>query len=157
MLDEIDQQLITLLQEDSNLSNVALATKVELKASTVYERVKKLEKRGAIKGYVALVDADIIGKPILAFIQLTIGSTSDFTQSKQDVGAVCARESDVLECHALAGVDDYLLKVRAANTQELEALIGRIRSNARVTNSVTTIVLSSFKETQKLMPAAGGE
>jgi len=98
MLDNIDHMILQLLQEDSNLSNAALAEKVGLKASTVYERVKKLERRGVIKGYVALV----------------------------------------------------LLKVRATNTQDLELIIAKIRSNATVANSVTSIVLSSFKETLKL-------
>ena len=53
MLDKVDHQILKLLQEDSNISNAALAEQVGLKASTVYERVKKLEKRGVIKGYVA--------------------------------------------------------------------------------------------------------
>lgn len=153
MFDKIDLLIIQLLQEDSNISNAALAEKVGEKASTVYERVKKLEKKGVIKGYVALVEPEAVGKPILAFVRLMIGATSDFTKSKQDVGTVCSSEPDVLECHALAGEDDYLLKVRAASTKELEALIGRIRSNAEVTNSVTTIALSSFKETQQITPA----
>ena len=153
MLDKIDHKILQLLQEDSNLSNAALAEKVGLKASTIYERVKKLEKKKIIKGYVALVDPDTVGKPILAFIRLTVGSTPDFMKSKHSVADVCLREPSVLECHALAGHDDYLLKVRAANTQELELIIARIRSNATVANSVTSIVLSSFKETLKLTPS----
>lgn len=155
MFDKIDLLIIQLLQEDSNISNAALSEKLGVKASTVYERVKRLEKKGVIRGYVALVDPESIGKPILAFVRLIIGATSNFTKSKQDVGTVCSSEPDVLECHALAGEDDYLLKVRAASTKELEALIGRIRSNAEVTNTVTTIALSSYKETQRLMPVNG--
>ena len=157
MLDKTDLQIVQLLQDDSNSSNAALSSKLGLKASTVYERVKKLEKKRVIKGYVALIDADAIGKPILAFVQLMVGATSDFTKAKQEIATICSREPDVLECHALAGEDDYLLKVRAASTKELEALIGRIRSNATVSNSVTTIALSSFKETQKMMPAGVDE
>lgn len=153
MLDKIDLQIVLLLQENSKLSNAALSEKLGLKASTVYERVRKLEKKGVIKGYVALVDAEAIGKPILAFVRLMVGATADFSKSKQTIGEICSREPDVLECHALAGEDDYLLKVRSANTKELEVLIGRIRSNTNVSTSVTTIVLSSFKETQKLAPA----
>lgn len=152
MVDKTDQQIIQVLQEDSKISNAALSQKLGLKASTVYERVKRLEKRGVIRGYVALVDADAIGKPILAFVRLIVGTTTDFTKSKHDIADICSREPDVLECHALAGEDDYLLKVRSANTKELEALIGRIRSNSNVSNSVTTIALSSFKETQKMTP-----
>lgn len=132
---------------------MALADKVGLTSSTVHERVKKLEKRGIIKGYVALINAQAVGKPILAFIRLVVGATSDFSQSKQDVAQVCLTEPDVLECHALAGEDDYLLKVRAADTEALEKLIERIRSNTQISNSVTSIVLSSFKDTLKVEPA----
>ncbi|MEM7125165.1 MAG: Lrp/AsnC family transcriptional regulator [Chloroflexota bacterium] len=155
MLDKTDRQIVQLLQDDSNLSNAALSEKLGLKASTVYERVKKLEKRRVITGYIALVDPEAMGKPILAFVRLVIGSTTDFTKVKEDIAEVCSAEPDVLECHALAGEDDYLLKVRAATTKDLEALIARIRSNTNVLNTVTTIVLSSFKETQKLMPVTG--
>ena len=153
MIDKIDHQIISVLQENSNLSNAALAKKVGLKTSTAYERVKKLERRGTIKGYVALIDAEAMGKPILAFIRLIVGLTADFTESKQSVVHACSIEPDVLECHALAGEDDYLLKVRAADTAELETLIERIRSNAQVSNSVTSIVLSSIKDGHAVLPA----
>jgi Lrp/AsnC family leucine-responsive transcriptional regulator len=152
MLDKTDRKIIGILQENSRLSNAALAEKVGLKASTLYERVKKLERNGYIKGYKALVDPDLLGKPILAFVKLIVGYTADFFESKQTVAEVCNLEPDVLECHSLAGEDDYLLKVRVANTKELEKLIGRIRSNAPVANSVSTIVLSSFKDTIAIQP-----
>lgn len=152
MLDKTDQKIIEILQEDSRLSNAALAEKVGLKASTLYERVKKLERNGYIKGYKALVDPDLLGKPILAFVKLVVGFTSNFSESKKTVVEVCQLEPDVLECHSLAGEDDYLLKVRVASTKELEKLIGRIRSKADVSNSVSTIVLSSFKDTITIHP-----
>ncbi|MEM7345113.1 MAG: Lrp/AsnC family transcriptional regulator [Chloroflexota bacterium] len=154
MLDKIDRQIISLLQDNHRLSNVALAEKIGLTASTTHERVKKLEKKGIIEGYVARVNPVALGKPILAFIRLVVGSTSNFSQSKQSIADVCLAEPDVLECHALASEDDYILKVRAANTMELEQLIERIRSRAQISNSVTSIVLSSFKETLKLEPAS---
>lgn len=152
MLDKTDRKIIEILQEDSRLSNAALAEKVGLKASTLYERVKKLERNGYIKGYQALVDPELLGKPILAFVKLVVGFTPDFSKSKLTISEVCNREPDVLECHSLAGEDDYLLKVRVANTKELEKLIGRIRSQADVSNSVSTIVLSSFKDISTITP-----
>jgi Lrp/AsnC family transcriptional regulator, leucine-responsive regulatory protein len=64
MIDEIDHQIISLLQENARLSNAALAENVGLTTSTVHERVKKLEKKGIIKGYVAMVDAEALGSPL---------------------------------------------------------------------------------------------
>ena len=151
MIDEVDRQLIDLLQTDARFSNAALAEKVGLTTSTVYDRVKKLEQKGIIKGYVALVDAGALGKPITAFIRLTVGSAStDYRQSKNSVTSICQAEPDVLECHGVAGEDCYILKVRAASPGDLEKLIERIRCNAQVARTTTNIVLSTLKETSKV-------
>lgn len=155
MIDEIDRQLIARLQEDARLSNAALAKEVGLTVSTVHERVKKLEKKGIIRGYVALVDAEAVGKPITAFIRLTVGVTPEgYVESKNNIREVCMADADVLECHAVAGEDCYILKVRAASPQGLEKLVERIRCQAAVHRSVTSIVLSTFKESTRVMPEA---
>lgn len=158
MIDEIDRQIILLLQEDARLSNSALAEAVGLTISTVHERVKKLEKKGIIKGYVALVDAEAIGKPITAFIRLMVGTTPEgYIESKTNVMEVCRAEADVLECYGVAGEDCYILKVRVASPKDLERLIERIRSKATVSRSITSIVLSTFKESLTIVPHSHDE
>ncbi len=153
MIDEIDRQIVLLLQEDARLSNSALAEAVGLTVSTVHERVKKLEKKGIIKGYVAVVDAEAIGKPIMAFIRLTVGTTpAGYLEAKQDVMEACRCEPDILECYGVAGEDCYILKVRATSPKDLERLIERIRSKATVSRSITSIVLSTFKESSIVVP-----
>ena len=154
MIDGIDRQIIKLLQEDARLSNAALAEQVGLTASTVHERVKKLERKGIIKGYVAVVDAEALGKPIMAFIRLTVGATSEgYIESKNSVMNACLTEPDVLECHGVAGEDCYVLKVKATSPKDLERLVERIRCQAAVSRTVTSIVLSTFKESSKIAPA----
>ncbi|MBN2394422.1 MAG: Lrp/AsnC family transcriptional regulator [Anaerolineae bacterium] len=153
MTDKIDHQIISLLQENARLSNAALAEKVGLTTSTVHQRVKKLEKEGIIKGYVALANAEALGKPIMAFIRLSVGSAStDYVESKTSFMHACRAEPDVLECHCVAGDDCYILKVRAASPADLERLIERIRCNAEVSRTTTNIVLSTLKQTSKLTP-----
>ena len=153
MIDDIDRKIILLLQQDARLSNAAIAEEVGLTVSTVHERVKKLERKGVIRGYVAVVDAEAVGKPIMAFIRLNVGSASaDYVESKKSVRDVCLVEPDVLECHGVAGDDCYILKVRAAGPKDLERLLERIRCNAQVSKSVTSIVLSTFKEGSPLLP-----
>lgn len=153
MIDEIDRQIVTLLQENARLSNATLAKEVGLTASTVHERVKKLEKNGIIKRYVALVDADALGKPITAFIRLSVGVAAEgYVESKNQVRNVCLAEPDVLECHGVAGEDCYILKARAASPKALEKLVERIRCQAAISRSVTSIVLSTFKESSMVMP-----
>lgn len=153
MLDKIDRQIVSLLQTDARLSNAALAEQVGLTTSTVYERVKKLEKKGVIKGYVAVADAETLGKPIMAFVRLTVGSAlAEYLESKNSVLSICQDEPDVLECHTVAGEDCFILKVRAASPGDLEKLIERIRCNAQVSRTTTSIVLSTLKETTQVMP-----
>lgn len=154
MIDEIDHQIISLLQEDARLSNAAIAETVGLTTSTVHERVKKLEKKGLIKGYVAVVDPEALGKSIMAFIQLTLsGGTVNYLESKNGIAEICEAEPDILECHCIAGEDCYILKVRAASPKDLEKLIERIRCNVPVSRSTTSIVLSTSKETSKVTPS----
>jgi Lrp/AsnC family leucine-responsive transcriptional regulator len=153
MIDEIDRQIIRLLQQDARMSNAALADRVGLTVSTVHERVKKLERKGIIKCYVAVIDPQLVGKSIAAFIRISVGAaTQGYIESKNNIMEVCLAEPDVLECHGVAGEDCYILKVRVANPQELERLIERLRSNAQISRSITNIVLSTFKESMVIEP-----
>ncbi len=155
MIDEIDQKILMLLQEDARQSNAALAEKVGLTASTVHERVKKLERKGIIKGYVAVVNPEPLGKPITAFIRLSVGTMpGNYVESKNSVIDICRSEPDVLEGHGVAGEDCYVLKVRVTSPRALEQLIEKIRCEANVVSSTTSIVLSTFKEGSLVMPAA---
>jgi Lrp/AsnC family transcriptional regulator, leucine-responsive regulatory protein len=155
MFDEIDRQIVILLQEDTRLSNAAIAERVGLTASTVFERVKKLERKGIIRHYTAVVNPAALGKPITAFIRLVVGTAADeqYTAAKENFVAACLAEPDVLECHSVAGEDCYVLKVRVATPQALERLLERLRSHAVVTRSTTNIVLTTFKESARVEPA----
>ena len=152
MLDEIDYQILELVQSDARLSNAAIAEQVGLTTSTVFERVKKLEKKGVIQRYVAIVDGTAVGKTITAFVRLIIGTgpEDDYIACKRQFNESCLKEPDVLECHTVAGEDCYVLKVRAASPQDLENLLERIRSYAPIVRSTSSIVLSTIKEDTKL-------
>jgi Lrp/AsnC family leucine-responsive transcriptional regulator len=158
LLDDVDIKILALLEKDARLSNAAIAEAVGLTASSVHERVKKLENRGVIKGYVALVDPAAVGRPITAFIRLTVGASRDagYHDAKLGVDGVCKDRSEILECHHVAGEDCYILKVRAASPQGLEELLEVIRSNTDVQRSVTSIVLSTAKETTAVVAAPEG-
>ncbi len=157
MIDEIDAQILDLLQVDGRMSNAAIAEQVGLTTSTVFERIKKLEKKGIIQRYVAIVDPELLGKSITAFIRLIIGTApgEDYAACKHDFVTRCLAEPDILECHSVAGEECYLLKVRVANTGELEKLLERIRSYTLVTRSTSNIVMSTFKEEMRIVPNGG--
>ncbi len=150
MVDEIDRKILDLVQCNAKLSNAEIAEKVGLTMSSVHERVKKLERKGIIKGYVAVVDSEKLGKPLLAFVRLTVGSHES---ALGPIGALCQAEPDILECHNVAGEDCYILKVRAEGPKQLERLLAAIRQSTDTSRSVTNIVLSTKKESTRIAPA----
>jgi Lrp/AsnC family leucine-responsive transcriptional regulator len=154
MIDETDRHILGLLQENARLSNAELGKAVGLSASSVFERVKKLQKSGVIKRFVAVVDPAALGKPIAAFIRLTVAAPAgeSYVDCKLAFVQACRVEPDVLECHGVAGEDCYVLKVRLASPAALETLLDRLRSNMVVSSSVSNIVLSTVKETTVVEP-----
>jgi len=154
-LDDVDRKLLDLLQTNARLSNAELARFVGLTLSTVHERVKKLERKGLISGYVARVDPEKLGKGLLSFMRLSFGTmpNESIGMVRKRVAELCAQEPDILECHGVAGEECFVLKLRASSPRELEDLIARVRGCAQSTRSVTNIVLSTYKESAAIAPA----
>ena len=143
LLDEADRQLVELLQADGRATQSALAKAVGLSQPAVAERIRKLETRGIITGYVACVDARRLGKDITAFIGVGIEHPRYFEDFAKRIRVM----PDVLECHRVAGEDSYLLKVKTANTATLDTLLVEgLRTIPGVTRTNTTIVLRAIQE-----------
>lgn len=141
-LDDIDCKILDLLRRDSRMTNAALGAAVGLTAPSVFERVRKLEKRGVIKGYTVRVDESALGKTLIAFIRLTAAYDE---RHAPGLRAICD-DPDVLELYSVAGEDCFLIKTRASDPADLQALINRIRSHITVQRSVTMIALDTLKE-----------
>lgn len=150
-MDEKDLKILELLQQDGRMTNVELARAVELTPSATLERVRKLEERGLVRGYMAVLDPQPLGLGLLAFIFLRVDSPEDIMGAADQTGERLAALPSVLELHHLAGEDCFLLKVRARDTDDLYRFLkedlGQIK-NIRSTR--TTIVLQTVKETARL-------
>jgi Lrp/AsnC family transcriptional regulator, leucine-responsive regulatory protein len=151
-MDEIDHKIIETLQIDASRSNAQLAESVGLSPSSVFERVKKLERQGVIVGYAARIDPRKLGKPLLAFVRLSIGDAD-----ARGIEEFVSRERDVLECHEVAGEDCLLLKLRAADPEGLRRLVASLRAIAPGCRTSTSLVLGTFKESSSVEPASGSE
>ena len=138
---EVDRALLAALARDGRASYTDLAERVGLSVSAVHQRVRRLEQRGLIKGYKATLDPKVIGLPLTAFVSIT---PIDVAQP-DDAPARLAHLRAIEECHSVAGVESYILKVRVASPDALEALLQEIRAAANVTTR-TTVVLSTFYE-----------
>ena len=137
MVDERDLEIIAALQEDARATYADIGRRAGLSPSSIHERVRKLERSGAIRGYRAIVDPDALGLFVTALIAVTPFDPTqpdDLPERVQDF-------DEVVDCLSVAGEANYILKVRTRSTNHLEELIRRLREKAGVSTR-TTIVLS---------------
>ena len=135
LLDATNWKLLDALQADARLSFHELGRRVGLSAPAVAERVRRLELAGVIAGYRALVPRARVGLPIVAFIRLLGMNNERYYERMQAAVNAMPR---VIEAHHVAGDDSFILKVAAADVQELEHVIAQL---TRLGRSVTSIVL----------------
>jgi len=147
MIDETDAIILDLLQDNARISQADVARSVGLAPSAVLERIRKLEARGVVRGYTALVDPHAVDQAMLAFVAVK----SEEAPGDDSVARALAQCPEVLELHHVAGDDCYLLKVRARDAEHIGHLLrhrfGRIPG---VRSTRTTIVLETVKETPRL-------
>jgi Lrp/AsnC family leucine-responsive transcriptional regulator len=137
-VEETDRKILTLLARDGRMSFTDLGKATGLSTSAVHQRVKRLEKRGLIKGYGATIDHEQLGLPLTAFISIRPIDPSQPDDSPTRLEDLPEIES----CWSVAGDESYILKVRVATPVALEDLLARIRTRANVSTR-TTIVLST--------------
>jgi len=152
MLEELDARIAAVLAADGRCSYTDLAERVGLSVSAVHQRVRRLEKRGVIRGYSAQIDTEQIGLPLTAFISLTPIDPA----APDDYPGRLAGISEIEACHSVAGVESYIVKVRVASPAALEALLAQIRSTAGLSTR-TTVVLSTPYENRPVTPAIPAE
>lgn len=110
-IDAIDQRILQALQANGRATYDELAQAVGLSASAVLRRVKRLEDAGVIAGYVALVDPGRVGLPLTAYISVRLAKTSASRNPIDEFAAAVQTWPEVVECAALTGEMDYLLRV----------------------------------------------
>lgn len=137
-VEEIDRQIVALLSRAGRMSFTEMARRTGLSVSAVHQRVRRLEQRGVIKGYAALVGPDEVGLPLTAFVSVKPFDPAAPDDAPQRLAHLAAIEA----CHSVAGEESYILKVRVASPAALEELLQRIRAAAAVSTR-TTVVLST--------------
>jgi Lrp/AsnC family leucine-responsive transcriptional regulator len=143
-LDDLDRKILTRLMEDGRITWAQLAAEVGLSAPSVTERVRKLEKLGVIEGYAALVNPEVVGCGMLAFVAVELTDPNHHAEMLREAQAT----PEIQEYHIVAGDYDYLLKLRCRDSRELERLLREtVRSIAGVARTNSTIVMLTPKET----------
>lgn len=156
-LDDKDAEILNLIQSNARETQAEIARVVGLAPSAVLERLRKLEARGIIKGYAALLDAKALGQGLLAFVAVR----SEEAPGDGTVSQGLADCPEVLEVHHVAGDDCYLIKVRARDAEHLGQLLRtRLGRVPGVRSTRTTIVLETVKDDPRILiprPESGAE
>jgi Lrp/AsnC family leucine-responsive transcriptional regulator len=142
MIDETDVQILNILQTDGRISNAELSRKLEMAPSGVLERVKRLERKGIIRGYEVLLDPVALGLNITVFIHLKTSDSVGSTVVGEQVRGLRA----ILEVHWIAGDFNYLIKARVNNTDGLKSLMKNLGQIPGVLDSKTSLVFDTLKE-----------
>ena len=137
-MEELDQRIVHLLLQDGRMSYTDLGKATGLSTSAVHQRVRRLEQRGVIRGYTAIVDPEAVNLALTAFISVKPFDPSAPDDTPDRLVAL----PEIEACHSVAGDENYILKVRVPGPGDLEDLLARIRSAAGVSTR-TTVVLST--------------
>lgn len=147
--DQLDRTILEELQVNGRISVADLARKVYLSPPAVYQRIKRLERAGVIRGYVALLDREVLGFDLLCFIRVSL-QTHDREQVERIRTKLGSLEA-VSECYHTAGSFDLLLKVVAADHRALERFISeQLMTLSGIEKIDTSVVLNEVKATTSI-------
>lgn len=145
-MDSIDKKLLILLQKDSKKTTKELSLTLNLSVTAVYERIKKLEREGIIKNYVALINRSKVDKSFIVFCHIKlIQHTREFlTKFESQV----VKLSEILECHHVSGDYDYILKIAVRDMEEYrEFLVTKLTTLEHIGSTHSTFMISEVKNT----------
>ena len=148
-MDKIDKKIVFELQKNGRLSNFDLAEKVGLSPSPCLRRIKNLEKKKIISGYTAIIDEELFGYPITAFVSVRLENQTDGTLKVFEEGI--SQLDEVVDCWLVTGNRDYLLRVVAINLKTYEKFMREDLTKIKGIDSIeTNFALGSVKTKQPL-------
>lgn len=147
-MDAIDRQILTELAKDSSRSLNELAGELGIPSSTLHQKVKKFEAKGLIEGYRAQINRRALGLGLNALVSLTPIDPA----RPDDIVQMISPIEEIESCWSVAGNESYIVKVALSEPEELEALLGRIRSLANVSTKTTVILSTPFENRPPVFP-----
>jgi Lrp/AsnC family leucine-responsive transcriptional regulator len=146
VLSETDTRILDVLQRDGRRPYADLGAEVGMSGPSAHERVKKLEARGIITGYSAVIEPEAVGLGVLGFSWITQAPGTAATDLTDDFGAIPEIEAS----YHISGEADYLVKIRARDTRDFERVLRLVQGIRHVFTTQTDIVLSSGFERRPL-------
>ena len=144
ILDETDLQILKTLQKNAKLTTKELAEAVHLTPTPVFERQKRLEKKGYIKKYVAVLDPEKMNQGLLVFCNVKLKQIN--REIAESFMRRIHRLPEVIECYNTSGTYDYLLKVRARDMKQYQDFVLTTLGDIETVGSIeSTFVMSEVK------------
>ncbi len=148
MLDKKSLKILKILQEKARIPNTEVSRLVGLAPSAVLERIRKMEAQGIIDGYEVRLNPERFSRNLVAFIQVFSTGAED---TNHGLGNSLGAIEEIQEVHYIAGDDCYLVKLRVADTRELNDMLrNKIQSLDEVSSTKTLAVLETYKETARI-------
>ncbi len=148
-LDAVDLQILRALQENARLTTKELAARVNLSTTPVFERMKRLERSGFIKQYVAVLDAEKLGRGFTVFCSVKLKQMN--RDVARDFISVIRDIPQVAECYNISGEYDYLLKIYAPDMKYYNEFIINVLGNISSIGSIlSSFVMDEIKNTRAL-------
>lgn len=141
-LTSADWKTLRMLSANGRTTWAELAASLGVTAPAAADRVRKLEERGLIQGFAAILDPRALGYSLLAFIAVSL----ERPKYRSALLKWIQKQAEIQECHHVAGDEDFLLKVRCRDTADLERMLAQIKDQDGVARTRTTVVLSTEKE-----------
>ncbi len=143
-LDEVDVAILQLLQSDGRISNVDLASRIELSPPATHARLKRLQAKGYIRRFTALLDQEKVGFDMTCYVNISLRMHG--TEELEQFRAQVLRMRRVLECYHVTGEFDYLLKIVVRNRRDLQQFVeNRLTRLPGVARIHTSLVLDEIK------------
>ena len=140
-MDALDYQILCCLKENARENATNIGAKINLSTSAVIERIKKLEASGLISQYTTIINQNVSGRDLTAFISVRLEHPK-----------IVNEQEEIVECHYIAGDFDFIIKVITTSAKALEERLNFIKSLQGVSLTRTSVVLSTSKHEVCLLP-----
>lgn len=140
-MEALDRRILSLLARDGRMSYTDIGKETGLSTSAAQQRVRRLEQRGVIKGYKAVLDPAALGQLVTAFVAIKPFDPSQADDAPDRLQHI----SEIISCYSVAGEPSHLLKVQVETMGHLESLLARIRSEAKCSTHTTTVLSTAYE------------
>jgi Lrp/AsnC family transcriptional regulator len=148
-LDEIDKRIVRDLQRDAGLSHAGLAERVGASAASVWRRVRALELAGVLGKSVRLASPEALGRSVNVLCQVRMARQS--VEARADFEAFIQSREEIVECYAMSGEWDYLLRIAVRDVADYDRFIMRgVLAHPSVANAASNFALRQVKYTTEI-------